>query len=609
MRRAWTWPSAWGYGSPFVLDVRAVGVFRILFAATLLVDQVAGFGDWHALRSNAGLVPLSDSRDWHSPWHWSVYWLSDGPVLPVALELVRLVATVTLAVGIRSRLSAFVLFVVLSSLATRNPLVLYGGDRVLIVMAFFGSFLPLGGAWSLERLWSARAPERAVCSAGTVAYVVQVLLVWWMSGLHKTGPQWWSDGTALSMALHLEAFVTEFGRLWRGYDWLARPLTFVVVWIECVAPLLVLVPLLVCRLAGLGALAALALGIWVNLEVGLFPWIVLVALVPLVPVPLADAVAGRWRFASGAGAGLTIFIDMDCRFCGFACRLVMAVAGVPAAKVRDARSDRLAAANLVEPGSWSVLSELDGALEIHHGWEALRLVLASSSRPWLLRLIPGSSRGAAVYRWIGAHRGTLGRAGGSVFGHGGGALGVLGGAVAGFALAVVLGWNAALYSTLRGWGDYRAAVRPFVATLGLSQYWSMFSPHPPLRDAWHVVPALGRDGAVVDLLSGGEVVLAPPVNGPRRYGGYRWRQAVRLAQRRGELYLLAEYWCRAGGWAALDVWEFARPNRGTARTADGRYEARRALRWECPGADLGAPVRSFQDAMTRRLSAVGETAP
>ena len=63
---------------------------------------------------------------------------------------------------------------------------------------------------------------------GTVAYVVQVLVVWLMSGLHKTGAEWWPDGTAVSMSLHLEAFATEFARVWRGYDSFAQPLTITV---------------------------------------------------------------------------------------------------------------------------------------------------------------------------------------------------------------------------------------------------------------------------------------------------------------------------------------------------------------------------------------------
>ena len=232
----------WRHCSPFELDVRAVGVFRILFAVTLLVDQVGRLGDWDAFHSASGVVPLLESRDWHSPWHWSLYWVSEGLVAPVVLEAVRFGATVMLGLGIRPRLSAFVLFVVLTSLATRNPLILHGGDRVLIVVAFFAAFLPLGGAWSLERLWVGGDREATVRSAGTVAYVVQVLLVWFMAGIHKTGPQWWSDGTAISMALHLEAFVTEFARLWRGYDWLLQPLTFVVFWVECLGPVLALVP-------------------------------------------------------------------------------------------------------------------------------------------------------------------------------------------------------------------------------------------------------------------------------------------------------------------------------------------------------------------------------
>ena len=66
---------------------------------------------------------------------------------------------------IRSRLSAAVLFVVLASFAVRNPLVVNGGDRVLVVMTFFAAFLPLGGVWSLERLWHVSACARRQGSA------------------------------------------------------------------------------------------------------------------------------------------------------------------------------------------------------------------------------------------------------------------------------------------------------------------------------------------------------------------------------------------------------------------------------------------------------------
>ena len=262
-----------GEQSPFVIDVRAIGLFRVLLALVVLLDQGMGLSGWHAHYSEAGILSPADSRDWLGPWYWSLYWLGEGPLVPIALDAVRLAATLTLLVGIRSRLSAAVLFLVLASFAVRNPLVVNGGDRVLIVMTFFGAFLPLGGAWSLGRLWHGGEPARTVRSAGTTAYVVQVLLVWFMAGIHKTAPEWWSDGTALSMALHIEAFVAELARLWRGYDPLVQPLTFFVLWLECLAPLLALVPLHACRVVGLGALVVLEVGIWASLEVGIFPLI------------------------------------------------------------------------------------------------------------------------------------------------------------------------------------------------------------------------------------------------------------------------------------------------------------------------------------------------
>ena len=113
-------------------------------------------------------MSLADSRDWHSPWSWSLYWLSDGPLLALALEALRLAATVALLFGVRSRLSAFVLFVLLASVAARNPLLLQSGDTVLVVMTFFACFLPLGARASLERLWFGFAHGVRCTSAATV---------------------------------------------------------------------------------------------------------------------------------------------------------------------------------------------------------------------------------------------------------------------------------------------------------------------------------------------------------------------------------------------------------------------------------------------------------
>ena len=574
--------------SPFLFDVRSVGVFRILLAGTVLFDQLIRAADWRAFHSASGFVSAADSRAWDSPWLWSVYWLSDGPLLPVILEALRFVATLALLFGVRSRLAAFVLFVLLASVAARNPLLLQGGDRVLVVMTFFAAFLPLGQRFSLSRLWLGETPAPYVRSAATLAYAAQVLMVWFMAGLLKIGDSW-LHGAAISMSLHLEAFTTETARLWRHWDWLAQPLTLFVFWLECVAPLLALVPVLWCRLIGLAALVILEVGIFLSIEAGLFPLISLVSLVPLVPVQVVDRLAAglsRWRRATGPS--LLLFFDRDCRFCAFACRLLLACCGTRDAEMRAAQSDPIASRILEDRFAWSVVEcapgdappTIDG---YRHGWEGVLMVVQRSPRPWLARILPGTVRGESTYAWVGRNRRSLGRFGGAVFGHGSttGWHGEVGRFVTASALVVVLAWNAATLSAAHGRLDLRPLVEPLAAATNLKQYWGMFAPSPYYHDFWYVIPALARDGGRADLLSGRPVALRPPRDGPDRYGGYRWRKTTFSSAQQGEFGRVVEYFCRTGNWAAVDLWEFRRPNLGVAATGETPYEATLLGRWRC----------------------------
>ena len=594
--------------SPFALDLRAVGLFRVLLALAILLDQLVRLADWHAFHSVFGLVSLADSRAWDSPWLWSLYWLSDGALLPYVLEGLRLLATVTLLLGIRSRLSAFVLFVLLASVAARNPLLLQGGDKVLVAMTFFAAFLPLGRYRSLERLWFGSSADPAYRSAATVAYVVQILLVWFMAGIMKTGEQWWGSGTAISMALHLEAFASEFARLWRGWDWLVQPMTFFVFWLECLAPLLALMPFYWCRLIGLLALVALEIGIWLSLEVGLFPLISLVSLVPLFPIRFVDLVSRRWAGrAGGRESDLVLFFDEDCRFCAFACRLLLAASGIRGAVLREAQSDPIAARILDGSFAWSITRVRNSGREdpsadldpgYRQGWDAVRFLVHHSPRSWLLRVLPGAALGDRLYARIGRNRGAIGSAGGMCFGRSGaaGRQGPVGRFIVSLALAAVLAWNVVAFPGVRDWKDFRPFVEPLVALFNLTQFWSMFAPYPYSYDSWHAMPALARDGNQIDLLSGLPLNLEPPRDGPDRYGGYRWRKVIFRSLQRKQIERVFGYFCRTGSWAAFDLWEFSRPNLGVAATADSPYQVVRAGRWQCADVDESA-MDEFRSAI------------
>ena len=329
------------------------------------------------------------------------------------------------------------------------------------------------------------------------------------------------------------------------------------------------------------------------------------SLTPLIPVPVVAALSTWWRRSlRSAPSSLRLFYDGECRFCLFACRLVVAVAGLRDEVVVPAATDPFARRILEENGSWSVapLGAAPGAYR--HGWDAVRLALARSPRPWLVRLVPGARVGERLYGLIAKYRSALGLVGAVCFGCGRGMAGhgPAGAVFVSFALAAVVAWNVVTYPAVREWWDLRHVVRPVVATLGLTQYWTMFAPRPYPRDAWHLVPGLGRDGQVVELLSGEELRVRPPVDGPRHYGGVRWRTAVFRSIKRREVDWLLRYWCGTGRWDAVELWEFRRANLGVAATAELPYEARRLAFWECDGADL-ARVEAFTDEVARQMGA------
>ena len=578
------------------IDTRGTGIFRIALGVMLLADQLARMANWSAFHGVGGIASYEMSQQIEGPWVWSVYWLTQHQGWPILLEAARLAATLLLIAGIRSRLMAGILFVLVVSLANHNPMILQGGDRVLIVTVFFAVFLPLGGRYSLEALWHGREERRSVQSLGTGAYTLQVLLVFFMAGIMKTDPRWTTEFTAVSMSLHLEAFVTETGRLWREYDTLAQVMSFIVIWIEWLAPVVTIVPFLLCRMIGVGALLVLEVGILFSLEVGLFPFISIVSLLPLIPANWWDIVLkGRGE----RGRGWTLYYDQDCRFCIFAARLLKAVCGWENAAVRKAQACAEANRILDERGSWSIVK--DGQREYTPGWEAVQRMLRESGRGWIASRLPEGEKGAKWYRWIGEHRSTFGRTGKAVFGTKRWRVpGVVGETIAGVSIGLVLAWNIATYPAVREHiGRYEEHVAPWIGIPNIRQYWTMFAPAPFWNDWWWIGMGLTRDGRIVSVFTEEEMPreVTPPKDGPTYYGSHRWRKLMNYLESIDQVEHVLRYWCRTRKWQGISVWIVWRENIGTHETATQPYKMGEQWRWTCGEANQDQ-MREFEAEVT-----------
>lgn len=279
--------SAWL--APFAVDPRALRALRVGLAALVLADLASRAADLTVFYTDQGVLPREALRDPEATLPpLSLHLLAASPAGVAALFALAALAAVALAVGFHARLAALASSLLAISLQHRNPTLLSGGDQLLALLLLWCSFAPLGRRAARA---APAAPAAPIVSAGTAAIVIQISVVYLSTGLFKLreSPPW-LDGTAVALALQ-DVSVTRLGAALRAHPSLTAGLTWAVLAIELLAPLLILAPVAQAahvrgghlRAAAVLALLGLHVGIALTLQVGLFPYVSIVALFPLVP--------------------------------------------------------------------------------------------------------------------------------------------------------------------------------------------------------------------------------------------------------------------------------------------------------------------------------------
>jgi hypothetical protein len=278
------------------VDLRALAVLRIGLGLAVLADLAVRASDLHAFYTDAGVLSRSDALGlfgWLHAWPLCVHMVGGSFWSQVLLFLLAATAAAALVVGWRTRLATAVTWLLTMSVQLRNPFVGAGYDQLLRMLLFWGCFLPLGARMSVD---SIRQPARtdAWLSVGTVALLVQVIIVYASAGISKWLQPAWHDGSALLSILDDDFRVTASGLLLARAPDLARSFARVVPLLELGGAALLLVPSAVVRTATVVMLCAMNVLFGLCLDIGLFPWVASVALFGLLPSwvwerPVVDA--------------------------------------------------------------------------------------------------------------------------------------------------------------------------------------------------------------------------------------------------------------------------------------------------------------------------------
>lgn len=516
------------------LDYRSLAVLRIAIGLTIICDLVQRALDLRAFYSDQGvlsrlqLLTLGSNK-----WWVSLHMMTGLTWMEGLLFIIAGTVAIQLILGYRTQLAVIVSWFLLASLHFRNPMVLQGGDVFLRVTLFWMMFLPLGRAWSLDRLFNRTAApaQKTIFSAATVAYVVQVCLLYVFSGMLKSGAPW-HDGTAIYYALNLDQLVRPFGVFLRGFPQFMSLSTHIVWYIETFGVILFFSPYKTGFFRTMGILLFLAVQIVFNstMHLGLFGMIVVAGSLGLLPSVFWDswfANFSRWLQLKSA-PGLSIYYDADCTFCAKMSFLLKRTLFLhPETIVRAAEANPAAEALMREKDSWVVV---DAQGIMHTSWDGLVAVISHSATAYWLRplfaWIPIKKVGEKIYRSIAQKRTLIclpEPIEPAVISKPKRAWNILISLLVLFLLAYAICWN---IDTL---GHAKKVIPENMQWIGLvthlDQKWNMFAPRPLTQDGWYVFPGTLRDNTPVDVFSGKDfVTYAQPAHIADGYKNQRWQK-------------------------------------------------------------------------------------
>lgn len=212
--------------SRFLLDERALKACKRAVGACVVWNQVARFSPTSRPFLWDDVLPLAERSQ---VFRFSAYghetelfpylsrlfcytW-SDSVAFQLGTEILLLLVGVALLLGQAHRLTMVLCWLLLASQQTKNPYVLLGGDAVLRLLSFWLIFpttkeTPPAPA-EAGGFYPSVSPPGGAYSWGVT---VQMLLLYTLTTLLKSGADWRVDGTALEKTLSIESLTTPVGQ-------------------------------------------------------------------------------------------------------------------------------------------------------------------------------------------------------------------------------------------------------------------------------------------------------------------------------------------------------------------------------------------------------------
>ncbi len=511
----------------FGIDVRTLALLRVGTALIVIIDLIDRARFLTALYTENGVLPLTllekIENNFFTAYNLegvSIHTLNDTFLFQATLFVVAGIFAGMMLIGWKTTFATIATWFLLVSLHSKNPLVLYGADAELRMILFWAMFLPWGKVFSVDSAFSYKkvgaVSREVVCSPASLALLFQVGFIYFFAALLKTGDAWRIDGTAISLALHIDRYTNSLSYLLL----LAPPifltgLTFFVFWLQRFSMFFLFFPFdtRIVRTTTMVLLIFMQIGFGTFLGIGIFPVVSICALWVFLHPSIWD-----WFFkkiATPERIGFALYYDGECGFCKKSVYLLKTFFLISETHVSPAVSDERAFKMLKEKNSW-VARDFRG--KQYTAFEAF--IALTSVSPILLWLTPFlripciTHAGERVYRLIAQHRPRvciipskvtvtwkslkIERYSKVFF------FWIV--PIGAFLLVIFANISTVHPVPLSESSSIYREAKNLVYSFHLNQKWNMFAPQPSSMDGWFVIPATLHNGTVVDAYSGNVTV-------------------------------------------------------------------------------------------------------
>lgn len=273
---------------PFKVDLRSLALIRILFSLLIITDLVIRSFFLEAHYADSGEFPIEAllKYSWKVSY-FSLHILNGELLFQIFLFVINVIFALLLLIGFNTRLFTILCAVFLVSLHNRNPLLLQGGDTLFRCLMIWAIFIPWGNRFSVDYYLNKQnyTASNKVFSLGALIFMLQVALVYFASTFYKNSPEWKENLTAVYYALSLEQFRYLLGHISYKFPDFMKILTFFVWWVEYLALFILFFPYRnhIFRIIGIVLVISLQFGLFLNMRLGLFPWISMAGVLIFIP--------------------------------------------------------------------------------------------------------------------------------------------------------------------------------------------------------------------------------------------------------------------------------------------------------------------------------------